>query len=306
MAAGSTPRRGAARVRSGVGGRIGAIQHWLERRADSKVGRLSLQWFRSYFAASQNSGSAATLYSFLSVAPVVLAVIGLFHASGADTNTFADHLVEHLGLTGATARLVQDTFGSASSNALAASLAAVVGFLVWGLGLAPIYQNIYARAWNVKVGSPVDQARFAIWFFVASGAVGGYIVLAEHFRDLGWIVLIPAWVAASTAFWIWTPRFLLHKTVSWGHLLPGALLASITIGGATATSPLFLGGWLYTDGKYFGSFGVVMGLIGWAFVLVTMSMACIVFSPVWFEWRRAERERATVGAPNPATSPTSG
>lgn len=108
---------------------------------------------------------------------------------------------------------MQDTFGSASSNALAASLAAVVGFLVWGLGLAPIYQNIYARAWNVKVGSPVDQARFAIWFFVASGAVGGYVVLAEHFHDLGWIVLIPAWIAASTAFWIWTPRFLLHKTV---------------------------------------------------------------------------------------------
>jgi membrane protein len=296
MAAGSTARKGAARVRSGVGGRIGAIQHWLERRADTKVGRLSLQWFRAYFAASQNSGSAATLYSFLSVAPVVLAVIGLLKASGADTNTFADHLVTHLGLSGTTAELVKDTFGSVSSNALAASLAAVVGFLVWGLGLGPIYQNIYSRAWGVQVGSPADQARFAIWFFVASGAVGAYIVLAEHFSNVGWIVLIPGWIAVSTAFWLWTPRFFLHKTVSWGHLVPGALLASITIGGATATSPLFLGGWLYTDGKYFGSFGVVMGLIGWAFVLVTMSMACIVFSPVWWEWRRGERERATAPA----------
>lgn len=289
------------RVRANLGGRIGAVQHWLERRADSKLGRLSLSWFRAYFAASQNSGSAATLYSFLSVAPVVLAVIGLFNAAGADTKTFAEHLIHHLGLTGPTARLVEDTFGSVSSNALAASLAAVVGFLIWGLGLGPIYQNIYCRAWGVKVGSPADQARFAIWFFIASGAVGAYIVLAEHFKELGWILFIAAWLVASTVFWVWTPRFFMHRTISWLRLLPGALLASITIGGASATSPLFLGGWLHTDGKYFGSFGVVMGLIGWAFVLVTISMACIVFSPVWEEWRADEKRRAT----EPAAAPVS-
>jgi membrane protein len=294
------------RVRSRLGGRIGGTQGWLERRANSKLGRLSLAWFRAYFAASQNSGSAATLYSFLSVAPVVLAAIGLFNAAGADTNSFADHLIHHLGLTGPTADLVRDTFGSVSSNALAASLAAFVGFLIWGLGLGPIYQNIYSRAWGVQVGSPVDQARFAVWFCVVSGACGAYIVLAEHFRELGWALLIPAWLAASTLFWIWTPRFLLHGTISWRRLLPGALLASITIGGANATSPLFLGGWLYTDGKYFGSFGVVMGLIGWAFVLVTISMACIVFSPVWAEWRRAERQLAGEAPTAAPVSPETG
>jgi uncharacterized BrkB/YihY/UPF0761 family membrane protein len=294
------------RVRSRLGGRIGGVQHWLERRADSKLGRLALTWFRAYFSASQNSGSAATLYSFLSVAPVVLAGIGLFHVGGANTNAFAEHLIDHLGLSGPTARLVRETFGTASSNALAASLAAVVGFLIWGLGLGPIYQNIYSRAWGVQVGSAADQARFAIWFFVVSGAIAGYILLAEHFGEVGYALLIPAWLAASTAFWIWTPRFFLHRTVSWRALLPGALLASITIGGASATSPLFLGGWLYTDGKYFGSFGVVMGLLGWAFVLVTISMACIVFSPVWAEWRRDEKQRQGAGVGTAAVSPETG
>jgi membrane protein len=291
------------RVGSRLTGRIGAIQGWLERRANSKVGRLSLSWFRAYFAASQNSGSAATLYSFLSVAPVVLAVVGLFHAAGADTKTFAEHLIDHLGLSGSTARLVEDTFGSASSNALAASLAAGLSFLIWGLGLGPIYQNIYCRAWRIQVGSPADQARFAIWFFVASGSVGAYILLAEHFRELGWAVFIPVWIVSSTIFWIWTPLFFLHRVISWRRLLPGALLASIAIGGAHATSPLFLGGWLYTDGKYFGSFGVVMGLIGWSFVLITISMACIVFSPVWEEWRRDEKH---AGLPEAAVSPEAG
>lgn len=79
--------------------------------------------------------------------------------------------------------------------------------------------------------------------------------------------------------------------IAWRRLVPGALLASVVVGGAQATSPLFLGGWLHTDGKYFGSFGVVIALVGWAFVLFTLTMVCIVFSPVWAEWRREEKQR---------------
>ncbi len=58
------------------------MQRWLSGRGGTSLGRLALLWFRSYFEASRNSGSAATLYSFLSVAPFVLAVVGLTHAGG--------------------------------------------------------------------------------------------------------------------------------------------------------------------------------------------------------------------------------
>jgi hypothetical protein len=88
------------RLRGSLRGRVGAIQDWLERRVDSKLGRLSLAWFRAYFEASQNSGSAATLYMFLSVAPTMLAVVGVLNAAGANTNAFADRIVAHLHLTG--------------------------------------------------------------------------------------------------------------------------------------------------------------------------------------------------------------
>lgn len=268
-----------------------AVQQWLARRADSKVGRLSLRWFRAYFEASRNSGSAATLYSFLSIVPVVLAVVGLLHAAGANTDTFADHLIDHLDLSGTTAKVVTDTFGSASSNALAASLAAIVGFLIWGIGIGQIYQDVYARAWRLEVRSLSDQARFTIWFFVFAGVCSLPMVLAERLRTTGWLVLVPAWIVGSVVFWIWTPRFLLHGLVGLRPLFPGALLAAVVIGGATATSPLFLGGWLHTDAKYFGPFGVVLALLGWGFVLVTISMACAVFSPVWWEWLGRERAR---------------
>jgi hypothetical protein len=128
--------------------RVRAVQEWLRRRVETPLGRLALQWFRGYFAASRNSGCAATVYSSLSVLPAALVAVAYFHPTGSDANTFAERLVTHMNLTGTTASLVEKTFGSASANALAATLTVVVSFLLWGIGIGQIYQDVYARAWG--------------------------------------------------------------------------------------------------------------------------------------------------------------
>ena len=92
-------------------GRVGAVQGWLSGRGDTRVGRLAILWFRRYFETSHNSGSAATLYSFLSVVPFVLAVIGLTHAAGGNTNSLAERLIDHLKLHDPTAGLVRQVRG---------------------------------------------------------------------------------------------------------------------------------------------------------------------------------------------------
>ena len=84
-------------------------------------------------------------------------------------------------------------------------------------------------------------------------------------------------------------------------LLPGALLATLVLGGTAATSPLFLPATLTANGKAFGSFGIVLTVIGYLFVMITLSLVCAVFSPVWFEWREAERSRGE-GSPSAAES----
>ena len=50
------------------------------------------------------------------------------------------------------------------------------------------------------------------------------------------------------------------------------------------------------NGKAFGSYGVVVTLVGYMFVMITMSLVCAVFSPVWSSWRQAERQRRDTGA----------
>jgi hypothetical protein len=270
-------------------GRASAVQQWLVRRADTPIEHLGVLWFRRYFEASQNSGCAATLYGFLSVGPLLLAATGLLHAAGSDTNAFAERLVEHNGLTGETANLVRATFGTASENAVAASVSAVVGFLLWGIGIGQIYQDVYARAWRVHARTLSDQVRFTVWFFVLSGLLGLFVLFSGDLKDIGWFALIPVWLMVSTAFWLWTGHYLLHGQIGQRQLFPGALLASLLVGGAVATSRFFLGPWLNSDGERFGSFGVVGSLLAWGFILVTLSTVSAVFSPVWVEWRRNEQ-----------------
>jgi hypothetical protein len=262
-------------------------------RADTALGRLALGWFKRYFESSKNTGCAITVYSALSVLPAAL-VIASFAHSQADTTAYAERLVTHLKLTGATASLVQSTFGSASSNRLAASVTVAITFLMWGIGIGQLYQDLYARAWRVRVGSMADQGLFAIFFFVFAGSLALFAVAGQSLSNHRLLLLIPAWLAASTVFWLWVPWFLLHRTISLRALLPGALLATVVLGGLTAVSPLFLAAPLNTNGRAFGAFGVVLTLIGYVFIAITLSLVCAVFSPVWAEWRRAEKE-APVG-----------
>jgi membrane protein len=288
------------------------IQDWLRRRADTSVGRLALQWFRAYFAASRNSGCAASIYSALSVLPAALVAVAYFHPFQGNTNVFAERLVTHLKLTGSTATLVEGTFGSTSANAVAATVAVVISFLIWGIGIGQIYQDVYARAWGVKVGSIADQGLFALFFFIVSGGIALAVVSASKLRDTGLLVLVPVWLVASTAFWLLVPSMLLHRKIGWRALMPGALIASIVIGGCIATSPFFLAAPLNQNGKAFGSFGVVLTTIGYVFILITMSLVCAVFSPVWMNWRETERRRregstaAGEGLPVPGAAPTAG
>jgi membrane protein len=263
-------------------------------RADTALGRLALDWFRRYFESSRNSGCAITVYSSLAVLPAALIIASLVR-SEADTNVYAEHLIAHLKLTGATAELVKSTFGTASSNRLAASLSAAVSALLWGIGIGQIYRDVYARAWRVKVSTvAADQGLYAIFFFVFTGSAALYIAAAESLNTHGLLLVVPAWLVGSTVFWLWIPRFLLRKKVPLRALMPGALMATVVVGGLIAMSPLFLGAGLNANGRAFGSFGVVLTLIGYVFIMITLSLVCAVFSPVWADWR-AEREAHTHG-----------
>jgi membrane protein len=274
-------------------GRVERIMEWLRERSDRPIGRLAFTWFRAYLAASRNTGCAIGMYSCLSVLPAALMFVAALYAAG-NVNLFAQHLVDHLNLTGSTAKLVEETFGTSSSNALAASVTTVVTFLLWGIGIGQLYQDFYGRAWGISVASAADQALYAIFFFVFAGALALVLVATAELGDTGrWLVLVPLWILGSLAFWLGVPHFLLHRKISTRQLLPGALLSILVLGGTAVFSPLFLAPAFTTNGEAFGSLGIVLSIVGYLFVMVTLSLVCAVFSPVWFAWRADEKSRAS-------------
>jgi membrane protein len=276
----------------GTGGsRLGAAQGWLQKRADSSLGRLTFLWFRRYFEASRNSGAAAAAYITLSVLPAALVIIGIFNLARGDESAFADRVVRHMKLDGAAADIVRDLFGTTADNVTVASVAVAIGFLIWGISIGGLYQDVYARAWGIRVGSAADQLRYTIWFFLLSGILAVMLGSASELRASGWLIALPLWVGGSILFWLWTPRYLLHRKISLRSLLPGALLATFVLSGTIATSPLWIGPTINQNANAFGAFGAVIALFAYILIGTTLSMVCAVFAPVWAEWRLGEKAR---------------
>jgi membrane protein len=287
-----------------VGTRVGDIRDWLARQTDSWVGRLSFLWFKRYMQASKNSGAATTAYFMLSVIPTALAAIAFFDQSGGDTNALADRLISRMHLTGSTADIVRQTFGTTANNALAATVAVVISFLFWGIGIGQLYRDVYNRAWRVETAQPSDQALFTVWYFVTCGLLGFMFVATTETAASDRALFIPLWFAVSIVYWLWTPRFLLHGKVPTKRLLPGALLGSFVLGGTIGTAPLWMGPTLNQNAQAFGSFGVVIAILAFILIAITLSMVCAVFGPVWEEFKQAEKERKATEAEPPAAEAT--
>jgi hypothetical protein len=131
---------------------------------------------------------------------------------------------------------------------------------------------------------------YAIFFFVMAAAVALLLVVQSEVGGTGrWAVLVPVWLVGSLAFWLGAPYFLLHRNIRPRRLLPGALAARVVLGGTAATSPLYLPAAFTTNGKAFGSFGIVLTVVGYLFVMITLSLVCAVFSPIWCTWRENEK-----------------
>jgi uncharacterized BrkB/YihY/UPF0761 family membrane protein len=285
-----------------VGTRVASIRDWLGRQTESWVGRLAFLWFKRYMQASKNSGASTTVYFILSVIPTALVAIAFFDQAGGDANALAERLITHMHLSGNVADIVRQTFGTTANNALAATIAVVISFLFWGIGIGQLYRDVYMRAWRVETAQASDQALFTIWYFVTCALVGLIVVVTTETASSNRALFIPLWLVASILFWLWTPRFLLHRKVPTKKLLPGAILGTFVLGGTIATAPLWIGPTLNQNADAFGSFGVLIAMVAFVLIAITISMVCAVFAPVWEEFRQLEEERKAAPPPLAAGS----
>lgn len=210
--------------------------------------------------------AAVTVTAFLSLFPLLLAVIGLAGLLSAGADDLPGQVVERLGLTGDAARLLRDSFATAEESGKAASVVGVVGLLWTGLGLVAAFQFAFDAVWQISGRGIKDKLFGLAWL----GGAGVLFLLSFAATAVVRLLPGPAWpfvmavtFAVGVALWLWTFKALTNRDVGWRSLLPGAVV------GAAGLEVLKLVGGIYvprivsSSSALYGSIGIVFAVLAW-------------------------------------------
>ncbi len=270
-------------------------QLWVERQDPASSPGVTIGWFRRYVAADgQLYAVLLTAYLFLTVLPAALVIDSYLDT---DPNALANHVVERLGLHGATEALFRSVLQGAGGHKLTATLIALGSVALFGLGVGRVLQLAHARAWglDLRKAKIMDQARYLNVLLAILLAILLYAVEGKVLRDrpswIGWVIA-PFWAFGVFYFFVWAPRMLLHNRVPRRDIVPGAVFTLVCLLGIRLASHYLLVNWLEWYGKYYGGLGIVMALFFWVTIFATVLVLAAALSPALAHRRELRRERA--------------
>jgi membrane protein len=218
-------------------------------------------------------------------------VVGFISSNSAD---FSASLIEHLGLQGRAAEVVQDVIDTAETSRRTASIIGILGLAWAGLGVVGALQSACNAAWQTTGRGLVDRAVAAAWLLGA-----GALFLATTF--LGPVIgLVPASLAAlvvgagivlTTALFVWTFSFLGNQSLPWRAHLHGAVLIAAGFEVLKVIGTVFLPRAVARSSALYGVIGVVFAVLAWLLIYARLIVYGIVLNVM-----RWEAERGTVTA----------
>jgi len=255
---------------------------WIENQPPASRKGATVGWVRRYQAADgQLYAVLLSAYFFLTVIPMLLVYTSfLYH----DPTALATRIEHRLGLEGATSSLFSTVMAGASGHKISAALIAVIDLFFFGLGFGRVLQLVHARSWGIDLRKRglVDQGLYAEVLGAIAVLTLLYVLQTKALRTapswIGWLLDL-VWLAVLVAFFVWTPRLLLHRRVSAGDLLPGALFTVAGLVCMRVISGLLLKHWLEWYSKTYGALGIVMAILFWIVILCTILVLAAALSP---------------------------
>jgi len=200
-----------------------------------------------------------------------------------DPAALANHLAHHYGLQDATASLVRGVLVADHAHELGSALLAIAGALFFGLGFGRVLQSVHIRAWNLSLRrSPQDQARYAVVLLLLYGLILLVLVQAKELAGgPSWegLATAPGWVALLILYFAWAARFLTHRLLAWGDVLPGAALTGVGLVLLMILSSWVMELWVDFYARDYGGFGVVMAIFFWIGFTSAVIVLCTSLSP---------------------------
>ena len=235
-----------------------------------------IEAWRRYRAVEGPLQSALlSLYILVAVLPALLVMEEYLDPH---PNSLANSIVHHLNLNAPTSRLLHGVLGEGRSHELGSALFAIVGALIFGLGLGRVLQLVHARAWQLPL--PTRQLDQALYAGVLIGLYGMLLLLLVQLTELAgspaWVqrVLSLGWVGLLVAFFVWAPWLLTRKQVSKRDLLPGAILTAVGLVALMLISRYVMQFWVDLYARDYGGLGVVLAIYFW----IALGSAIIVWA----------------------------
>ena len=247
-------------------------------------------------------------YGFVAIYPLLLVVVTLFGFIGAAS--LGHHLVSTLHQFPVVGAQFNPARGSSTLHGSTVGLViGLIGLLYGAQGVTQTAQQAMVRVWNIP---PVDAPGFLPRLgrsLAGLAAIGGTFVLnaatATFATSSGidYLVRIPIVVgmlAMNIVLYLLAFRILTPSAIAARSLLPGAVVAStgftflITLGSGLVQHQL------KNSSATYGQFGIVIGLVGFLFLLAKISLYGAELNPVVARrlWPRSLQTRNPTEADN--------
>ena len=240
-------------------------------------------------------GAAVTLTAFLSLFPLMLAVVGIVGLVSRNATDLPGTVIERLGIRDdTTTTMLRDAFATAENSGKAASVIGILGLLWSGLGLVAAFQFAFDSVWQAPGRGIKDKLYGLAWLvgasliFLASFAV---TFLLGRLPGPAWPVAIVGSLLVGVPLWMWTFKALTNREVGWKPLLPGAVLGAVGMQVLQTLGGVYVPKVVSSSSALYGSIGVVFAILAWLLFFGRLVVYAVTLNVV-----RWEEDHGTVTA----------
>jgi membrane protein len=220
----------------------------------------ALRRFIRIEGAQQATVLAAQAFTSLIPFLVVAAAVG----PGGD---LGDRIVDRFGLSGSSARSVQELFNSAGETESAVTWVSVIILVLSALSFTRALQRTFQRTYDVPAGDWRQLWRGLAWLLGAAVWLVVSSPLRGTLSDVGHGIVLPlaASMIAGFALWLWTPSILLGA-IDWRRLAPGAAVSGLLGVLLSVASGIYVPILMTWSADRYGLIGIAFSLQSWLLV----------------------------------------
>lgn len=218
--------------------------------------------------------AAALLLCFVPFMLVIESLIGRNHIAV---------VISRFGLTGQAAHVVEQTFTSPASTAVAITGLGWVFVILGGIAAPAALQNLYERVFEVEGRGFRHTPQRLIWLAAALGMTLATDWALPWVSSLGGSALIAlSSLIEGTAFWWFSMWLLLGGRLAWRELFPSALATGICWLGLVLAFRLTLSGTITSSYAKYGTIGVVFVIMS---LLIAIGVVIVLGALLGVAWR---------------------